>query len=196
MPVIFLMSAIVSGIAVLIICYFIVMVAKKAPVDNACLQSLYKYLWGFFILDVTLESLEVLTMAYESHESWHIISQLLTGKLGFSYIALQMVICSLIPLVVLGFVALKKMSDMTRNKLGLICSALILIQVFAMRWNVVIGGQLFSKSMRGLTSYSPTILGREGLLVACVLFALPFVTMYIFNLLLPLWENETAKEEG
>jgi len=196
MPVIFLMSAIVSGIAVLIICYFIVMVVKKVPVDNACLQSLYKYLWGFFIIDVTLEGLEVLTMAYEAHEEWHIIAQLLTGKLGFSYIVLQMVICSLIPLVVLGFVSLKKMSDMTRNRLGLICSALILIQVLAMRWNVVIGGQLFSKSLRGLTSYSPTFLGREGLLVAFILLALPFVTMYIFNLLLPLWENETAKEEG
>ena len=40
---------------------------------------------------LTLEVLEVLTMLYEAHEEWHIISQLLTTKLGFSYIFLQMI---------------------------------------------------------------------------------------------------------
>lgn len=196
MPVIFLMSAIVSGIAILIVCYFVVMRYKNSPVDNACLHSLYKYLWGFFILDLTLELLEVLTMLYEAHEEWHIISQMITQKLGFSYIFLQMIICSAIPLVLLGFVSLKKMEDLTRNKLGIICSVLILIQVLAMRWNVVIGGQLFSKSLRGLTSYAPTVLGKEGLIIAFILFVMPFVVMYIFNLILPVWEKETPQQES
>jgi len=87
------------------------------------------------------------------------------------------------------------MKDSTRNTLGIICSVMILVQVLAMRWNVVIGGQLFSKSLRGLTSYTPTVLGREGLLVALVLLAAPFVTMYIFNLILPLWDKTDAKAE-
>jgi len=195
MPVIFLLSAIVSGISVLAVTYVIVMKVKKQPVDSACLKSLFTYLWAFFILDVTLESLEVITMLYESHEEWHIISQMLTQKLGFSYIFLQMAVCSVIPFIMLGFVVLKKMKDSTRNTLGIICSVMILVQVLAMRWNVVIGGQLFSKSLRGLTSYTPTVLGREGLLVALVLFAAPFVTMYIFNLILPLWDKSDAKAE-
>ncbi len=194
MPVIFLMSAIVSGIAVLIICYWIIMKFTNRPVDNACLHSLYKYLWGFFIVDLTLEGLEVLTMLYEAHEEWHIISRLLTEKLGFSYLFLQMGVCSLIPLVLLGFVSIAKMKDATRNSLGLVCSALILVQVLAMRWNVVIGGQLFSKSLRGLTTYTPTILGREGLLVALILFAMPFVVMYVFNLLLPIFDDAPAEQ--
>jgi Ni/Fe-hydrogenase subunit HybB-like protein len=196
MPVIFLLSAIASGIAVLIVSYWLVMKISGGEVDNTCMHSLYKYLWGFFIIDLTLEMLEVLTMSYEAHEEWHIISQMITEKLGFSYITLQLGICSAIPLVVLGFVSLKKMKDSTRNTLGLISAGLILIQVLAMRWNVVIGGQLFSKSLRGLTSYSPTFLGREGLAVAVVLFALPFVTMYIFNLILPVWEKDAPKQEG
>jgi len=195
MPVIFLLSAIVSGISVLAVSYVVVMKIKKQPVDNACLKSLFTYLWAFFILDVTLESLEVITMLYESHEEWHIISQMLTQKLGFSYIFLQMSVCSVIPFIMLGFVVLKKMKNSTRNTLGIICSVMILVQVLAMRWNVVIGGQLFSKSLRGLTSYTPTVLGREGLLVALVLLAAPFVTMYIFNLILPLWDKTDAKAE-
>ncbi|MFC1592312.1 hypothetical protein ACFL43_07290 [Thermodesulfobacteriota bacterium] len=138
-------------------------------------------------------------MFYEAHEEWHIIARLLTERLAFSYSFLQMILGSLIPLVVLGFVSLKKMPDMLRNKLGLICSVLILIQVLAMRWNVIVGGQLFSKSLRGLTSYAPTLLGREGLLMAFVLFAGPFVTIYVFNLILPVFEKkgpDAAQADG
>ena len=196
MPVIFLMSAIVSGIAILIVCYWIVMKIRKQPVDHACLQSMYKFLWGFFIVDLTLEGLEVLTMLYEAHEEWEIISLMLSQKLAFSYTFLQMGVCSLVPLILLGFVALKNMSDKTRTNLGLLCSFLILVQVLAMRWNVVIGGQLFSKSMRGLTSYTPTILGREGLLIGIILFSMPFIVMYVFNLLIPFWQKSSADDNG
>ena len=35
--------------------------------------------------------------------------------------------------------------------------------VLAMRWNVVIGGQLFSKSLRGFMSYKMEFAGHEGL---------------------------------
>jgi Ni/Fe-hydrogenase subunit HybB-like protein len=195
MPVIFLLSAIVSGIAVLVVSYWIVMKIQGRPTDAACMQSLYKYLWGFFILDLTLETLEVLTMFYESNEEWGILARMMTERLGFSYIVLQMGICSIVPLVVLGFVALKRMPDAARLALGLASSVMILVQVFAMRWNVVIGGQLFSKSFRGLTSYTPALLGREGLLIALILFALPFVTMYVFNLILPVWEEKAPDGE-
>jgi Ni/Fe-hydrogenase subunit HybB-like protein len=196
MPVIFLMSAIVSGIAILILSYYIVMVIKKQAVDNACLQSMYSFLWGFFIIDLTLEFLNELASVYAQNQSHAILALLIEEKLNFSYTILQMGICSVIPLVVLGFVVLKPMSDMLRNRLGLICSALILIQVLAMRWNVVVGGQLFSKSLRGLTSYMPTFLGREGILVAVVLFTMPFVVMYVFNLILPLFENKSEEAQG
>lgn len=190
MPVIFLMSAIVSGIAILIVSYALVMKLKGRALDNNCMQSLCSFLWGFFIIDVTLELLELLTMAYEGEESWGIIARLIGGKLQLSYVALQFVVCSTIPLALLGVVSLVKLKESTRNTLGIISSVLLLIQVLAMRWNVVIGGQLFSKSLRGFTSYYPSLLGREGLLVALILFALPFVTMYIANLIVPCWEEE------
>ncbi|MBN2106265.1 MAG: polysulfide reductase NrfD [Deltaproteobacteria bacterium] len=196
MPVIFLMSAIVSGIAILIVSYYIVMVIKKQPVDNKCLKSMYDFLWGFFIIDLTLELLNELASIYAQTQSYSIIAQLTEHRLQFSYEILQLGICSAIPLVVLGFVSLKTMSDTLRNRLGLICSALILIQVLAMRWNVVVGGQLFSKSLRGLTSYMPTFLGREGILVAVILFTMPFVVMYVFNLILPLFENKGDEAQG
>ena len=43
-----------------------------------------------------------------------------------------------------------------------------------MRWNVVIGGQLFSKSFLGYTTYKMEFATREGLFTAILLLALPF----------------------
>ena len=60
---------------------------------------------------------------------------------------------------------------------------------------MIVGGQLFSKSLRGLTSYTPTILGREGLLIALVLFLMPFVVMYVFNLILPMFDKDPEAEK-
>ncbi len=195
MPVIFLLSAIVSGISILIVCYWLICRFSKLTLDTACLTTMFKYLWAFFILDVSMEGLELLTHIYEAHEEWHIVSLMLSQRLGFSFYVVQLGICSIIPLIVLGFVVLKKMQDATRIRLGLICAILILVQVLAMRWNVIVGGQLFSKSLRGLTSYTPTVLGREGLLAALILFILPFVVMYVFNLILPLFNKEPETEQ-
>jgi Ni/Fe-hydrogenase subunit HybB-like protein len=194
MPIIFLLSAIVSGIAMLIIIYIFIMNVRGKAVNAKCVQSLCKYFWGFLILDLTMEGLEVLSMGYEAEESWGIISQLITGKLAFSFIWVQCLIGSLIPLILLGIISLRKLKDTTVIMCASISSFLILIQVFAMRWNVVIGGQLFSKGLRGFTSYVPSFLGREGILVALILFALPFVTLFIAGLILPLFKDEEEAE--
>jgi hypothetical protein len=73
-----------------------------------------------------------------------------------------------------------------RNTLSAVAALLLLVQVFSMRWNVVIGGQLLSKSLRGLRSgYEPQFLGREGILVAALLLALPFALLWVFHRVLP-----------
>jgi predicted membrane protein len=49
-----------------------------------------------------------------------------------------------------------------------------------MRWNVVIGGQLFSKSLRGIMAYKMEFTGLEGWLMGAVLLLLPFVILTVF----------------
>ena len=66
---------------------------------------------------------------------------------------------------------------------------LTLIGIFAMRWNVVIGGQLFSKSFLGYTTYKMDLVTREGLLPAIVLMLLPFVIFLVLVKLLPPWQE-------
>jgi len=196
MPIIFLLSAIISGIAILVLLYICIMKVSKKEIDTRCIQSICKYFWIFLIIDIALELLEVVNMAYEGEESWGIIYQLITGKLAFSYILVQGLIGSLIPLVLLGIVSLRKVKDSVLIVFASLSSFLILIQVFAMRWNVIIGGQLFSKSLRGFTSYTPSFLGKEGILVAIILFSLPFVALYIISLILPIFKDGTESKAG
>lgn len=66
---------------------------------------------------------------------------------------------------------------------------MILTGVLAMRWNVVIGGQLFSKSFLGYTTYKLGLIDREGLLVAIALTVLPFFILWALIKLLPPWED-------
>jgi predicted membrane protein len=60
-----------------------------------------------------------------------------------------------------------------------------------MRWNVVIGGQMFSKSMRGYReTYVPGMFEKEGILAAILIFLIPFVLLVIFNKVLPVFDDE------
>src|SRR5215208_5329424 len=189
MPVIFLCSAAVSGIALLIVVYQVTSKLGRRQIQRETVQSMALWLWFFLIITVTLELLEIIMLAYENSEAWHIISPLLTTRLQFSFISIQMIVGSLIPFILLFIVAVmnRYLHDKVRNTLTVIASLLLLLQVFSMRWNVVIGGQLLSKSFRGLRSaYEPHLFGREGILVAIVLFVMPFVILYVFDRLLPI----------
>jgi predicted membrane protein len=64
---------------------------------------------------------------------------------------------------------------------------MLLGQVLLMRWNVVVGGQLLSKSMRGFTDYFPGIWEKEGVITALVIFTAPFLILYLFHRLVPLF---------
>jgi Ni/Fe-hydrogenase subunit HybB-like protein len=189
MPVIFLLSAAVSGIALLILLYQVTARLQRRPVERETVQGLARWLWFFLIITVTLELLEIIMLAYENSEEWHIISQLLTTRLQFSFISMQMIVGSLIPFILLFIVVAmnKVLHERVRNTLAFIASLLLLVQVFSMRWNVVIGGQLLSKSFRGLRSaYEPHLFEKEGVLTAIVLFVAPFAVLWLFDRILPI----------
>jgi Ni/Fe-hydrogenase subunit HybB-like protein len=190
MPIIFLLSAIVSGIALLIVLYFVVGKVRKTPLDRDCLHSLVLWLGGFLTFAIALEGLEVFTMSYESEESWGIISQLITDKITISYLGIQFLLGSLLPLLILGSIVIIKLKEQSKTILTILSAALILIGVFAMRWNVVIGGQLMSKSLRGFTSYIPPVYGKEGILVAVGLMILPILLFLVMTYLIPPWQEK------
>jgi Ni/Fe-hydrogenase subunit HybB-like protein len=187
MPVIFLMSAAVSGIALLIVIFQVVSKLNRRQADQPCVSALARWLWFFLIITITLELLEIVVMAYERSEPWIIISELISTRLQFSYVTMQMIVGGLIPLILLGVVVLmdRYLHPQVRNALSTAAALLCLMQVFSMRWNIVIGGQLLSKSLRGLRSaYEPEIFGWEGVLAAIALVMFPFVILWVFDRLL------------
>ncbi len=188
MPVIFLFSAVVSGIAMLIVLYQIGCRFKGLEVDREAVASMSRWLWLFMIMSLTLEILEIMTLAYERAEEWEVIGHLLTHQLSISFISVQMVIGGLIPFILLMLVVTMggSMHDRLRNTLSFSASMLLLLQVLSMRWNVVIGGQMFSKSMRGFReTYVPGLFEKEGVLAAVVIFLIPFALLTFFEKVLP-----------
>ncbi|OCC14255.1 Tetrathionate reductase subunit C [Dissulfuribacter thermophilus] len=196
MPVVFLLSASVSGIAGITLLYILIMKFKGEEPDANCIKTLVKFLWGFFILDLTMELLDVGVHAYLRVEHWHIVEGLLNGPLYTTFWTLQMGVFSVIPFVLLAWLSLTNVSTPTLKFFASLVSVMILFQVILMRWNVVIGGQLISKSGRGYASFDLEFLGKEGLLAGLIILALPLVVLFILSKIFPLWHPAKPEAEA
>jgi Ni/Fe-hydrogenase subunit HybB-like protein len=185
MPIVFLMSAIVSGIALVIFLYMMLAAIRKEPVDMRCLDTVTSYLFYAVIVDFSLEALDFIHRLYESEESVKILGKLITHKLFMSLFVLQILIGMFIPLGILVVAKWRKLNEDGRKLLYFTAVILIQLGIFSTRWNVVIGGQLFSKSFRGLMAYKMEVMGIEGFLTAIVLLALPFVILAVLIRVLP-----------
>jgi Ni/Fe-hydrogenase subunit HybB-like protein len=185
MPIVFLMSAIVSGIALVIFLYMMLAAIRKEPVDMRCLDTVTSYLFYAVIVDFSLEFLDFIHRLYQSEESVKILGKLITHKLFMSLFVLQILIGMFIPLGILVVAKWRKLNDDGRKLLYFTAVILIQLGIFSTRWNVVIGGQLFSKSFRGLMTYKLEVMGIEGFFTAIGLLALPFVILAVLIRLLP-----------
>ena len=192
MPIVFLFSAIVSGIAAVLLLYIVVCFLKRIPRSVPCLDTMARYLFYAFLIDFSLEMLDLIHRNYEADESLKTLSFMVHTRLYGSQILLQIIIGTLVPIGLLAMVQLVSMSTRAREGLYVIASSLTLLGIFAMRWNVVIGGQLFSKSFLGYTTYKMGFATREGLLPALLLMALPFLILWLLVTLLPPMKRETA----
>ncbi|MBE0593062.1 MAG: polysulfide reductase, partial [Gemmatimonadales bacterium] len=59
-----------------------------------------------------------------------------------------------------------------------------------------IGGQLFSKSLRGLTVYKVELFGIEGLAMTIGLLILPFIILWALVKIVPPWEESVPAAPG
>ncbi len=190
MPIIFLLSATVSGIALLIVLYRVVTWIRRQKIELPCLMSLNSYLWIFLLFATILELLEVLHMGYEGEEEWPMIAGLITNHINVSYLVIQMGFGVLVPLILLPIARSKRLSAGTQQALTILSGALVLVGVLAMRFNVVVGGQLVSKSMSGYTAYDWTLFSHEGIIPAMILLLLPLPILAVMVKVLPPWFGE------
>ena len=185
MPIVFLMSAIVSGIALVLFMYMILTAVRRETIDMACIDTISSYLFYAVLVDFSLEALDFIHRLYQSEESVKILGKLITHKLFMSLFVMQILIGMFIPLGILVLAKARRFNDDMRKLLYFTAAILIQLGIFSTRWNVVIGGQLFSKSFRGLMTYKMEVMGIEGLAVALAVLALPFIILVVLIKLLP-----------
>ncbi len=194
MPIIFLFSAMVSGISLVMLVYMVISHIRKKVIDVNVLDAIGKYLFFVLILDFTLEGLDQIQRIYEAEESFEIIKLLVSGKLYLTLFVAQGLVGTIIPLITLAFLQFYKHKIKLRKTMYFIVSILVLIGVYSMRWNVVIGGQLFSKSFSGFTSFKVGLIGLDGTLMAAFWLILPIGILAFLLWLLPPWKMVEEEE--
>jgi len=199
MPVIFIMSAVVSGIALCMLTYIVIMewqafrkrrkggalqATEIKGVETDVISKSSRYLLGFLVAAISLEILDLIFRGYTAMKSWDILRSVMYGKDFINIFVLQYTIGNLVPFILL----LLPGRTIKRTVVALI---LVLFGVFMMRWNVVIGGQAFSLSFSGYMHYHIPVIPhsvetfKEGVLGALTVGALPFVLFWIINKFVP-----------
>jgi len=192
MPVVFIFSAMVSGIALVMLLYMLLTWLRKQTIDMNCVDTVARYLFYTFIIDFTLEMLDLIHRIYEADESFRSLDFMVHTKLYMSQIVVQIILGTVTPIVLLAITQVIHVGEELRKGVYAVAGLLTLVGIFAMRWNVVVGGQLFSKSFLGYTTYKLGLITREGLLVAVALTMLPFIILWVLVKLLPPWPEKTS----
>lgn len=192
MPVVFLVSAITSGVALLIVLYVLSCRLRKAPIDPACLKGLVYVLWGFAMFNVVLEGLEFANIVYKAREGIEMILEYVSGPLLIPFFVLQYGIGAAIPIILLTYLIWRNTTGRALVVGATVSALLVLFSVWMMRWNVVIGGQEIAKTGKGLLTYQLVLLHREGLLTAVATAVAPLVLLWAMVRLLPPWGNNAT----
>jgi Ni/Fe-hydrogenase subunit HybB-like protein len=199
MPVIFIMSAVVSGIALCMLTYIVIMewqafrsrrrggqskASEIRGVETEVIGKTTRYLIGFLVAAISLEMLDLIFRGYTAMKSWDILRSVMYGKDFFNIFILQFTLGTFVPFILLLLPRL----TIRRTVVALL---LVLFGVFMMRWNVVIGGQAFSLSFAGYMHYEIPLIPhsletfKEGLFGALLVIVTPFVLLYIINRYVP-----------
>jgi len=185
MPVVFLFSAVISGVSLLIVLYVLSCRLRKIPVDLQCLKGLAYVLWGFAMFTLALEGLEFANVVYKGREGIEMIVEYVTGRLLVPFFVLQFSIGAVIPIAVLSYMVWRGTTGKALIVGVTVSALLVLFQVWMMRWNVVIGGQEIAKTGKGLLTYQLVFLHREGLLTAVSVAVAPLLVLWAMVRVLP-----------
>jgi hypothetical protein len=160
-------------------------------VEMHVMRMTSRYLIFFLIFSISLEFLDLVFRGYTAVKSWDILRNVIYGKDFTNIFILQYTLGNLIPIVLLMIPGL----TVRRAILSLI---LVLLGVFMMRWNVVIGGQSFSLTFAGYMHYHLPIIPqsyetfKEGLLGALFIGVIPFVLFWILSRIFPVFGLKEA----
>ncbi len=137
MPPIFLVSAMVSGLALMILVVIVkdfILQRKKEP-DRALIYALGKFLVASILLDLILIGIDLSVLLTSTTEAYKAAHMLLNGRFSFLFLGVEVVLGSLVPVFLFLFPFTKRWIPALA-----LASVLVMIGIFAMRCIMVIGG--------------------------------------------------------
>ncbi len=181
MPIMFILSAVVSGIALCVFNYIVLTWIRRKTVDMRCLDAMAMFLFYALAVDAAIEGLDVLHRDFAAEEGFAVLQTMIHEKLFYTLNLGQIGLGTLVPLALLGSLQVlrQRVPEAARRTMIFLSGAMILFGVLMMRWNVVMGGQFFSKSFRGVMSYKMEFAGQEGWLISAVILCLPFIILTV-----------------
>lgn len=189
MPVIFLFSAIISGVSLLTVLYVLSCKLRRVAVDVDCVKGLGYTVWGFLMFTLLLEGVEFGSLVYKGREGIDMILLFVTTRLVVPFFVLQVGVGAVTPILILSYMFWRGVAGRALVAGITVSALLILLNVIMMRFNVVIGGQEISKTGVGLLSFPWVFLGREGVLAAASVLVAPMLLLLAMVRLLPPWQE-------
>ena len=137
MPPIFLVSAMVSGLAMMILVVIIkdfILQREKEP-NRDLIYALGKFLVTSIVLDLILIGMDLSVLLTSTTEAYRAALMLLNGEFSSLFLGVEIILGAIIPLLLL-------LSPFTRHWIPALAlaSVLVMIGIFAMRCIMVIGG--------------------------------------------------------
>ena len=137
MPPIFLVSAMVSGLAMMILVVIIknYIIQREKEHDPTLLYDLGKFLVASIVLDLILIGTDLTVLLTSHTEAYMAALMLLKGEFSHLFLGVEVLLGAVIPLILLLLPFTKRWIP------GLvIASILVMIGIFAMRYIMVVGG--------------------------------------------------------
>lgn len=136
-PLLFLVSAIVSGIALMILVAAIRdrFFTPEKKVNRELIFDLAKMLGWTIVFDLFLMFCEIITHLVSHREAFEVNMLMLTGSFALLFVGIETILGKLVPL---GIVLSPKFRTLPAV---LIAAALVVVGIFFMRYNIVMGGE-------------------------------------------------------
>ena len=137
MPVLFLVSAIVSGIALVIIVYLVVfgVFSKNKKPDFQLVEKLATILAWAIVLDLFLVGSDLIVLAVSHSEAQEVLQVLIRGKFFVPFVIIENLLGKVFPFFLLVIPKFRNIFTIT------LASILVMIGIFFMRYVVVVGGE-------------------------------------------------------
>ena len=130
MPVLFVNGGLISGIA-------LVMLFSAKAKNCELLSKLGRFVGWLIVLELAMVLGELILLFNGGTEHVAVAKSLFSGEIGCLFLGFEIVLGSIIPAIIL-------LRAKTSTFLQIVASLLILIGIFAMRYVIVVGGQLTS----------------------------------------------------